>query len=224
MLKALTANRENLPGIALVEVVVVATVWLVMYRLGVDDTGVKVVVAGLTALVTSILYSDHIANGLDSLLYGPNYNPKVLTAESQRTKGHLRYLLLPNWKRMHEKRTAFGKGLHPPISEDGTDFLTHAREMLTPEDRKAVDSWLKISKALRSIVPFLAVTSAIELAVAFAWQPREKRPIDLLIAAGSLILMLAATHRYLGWRVRYLEELYERAHRANRLRPQAQHP
>ena len=97
--------------------------------------------------------------------------------------------------------------MRPPIPEDGEGFLDRARALLTPEDRKAVETWLGKSKALRSTVPLLAVLAAVEIAIAFAWQSGEQRSADLLIAAGAVILMLVV------WRVRYLEELYERAHR-----------
>lgn len=219
MLQVTTTKRENLPGIALVGSVVAATVWLVLYRLGLDDTGLKVVITGLIVLLTVLFYSDQVASGLDELLYGPNYNPQVLTAESRRAKGRWRYSFLPNWKRMHAKRTAFGAGLRPPIPEDGEGFLDRARGMLTPEDRRAVEKWLGNSKALRSIVPFLAVAAVAEIVIALAWQSGQQRSADLLIAAGALGLALMATHAYLRWRVRYLEELYERAHRASMPRP-----
>jgi len=114
---------------------------------------------------------------------------------------------------MHAKRTAFGAGLRPPIPEDGEGFLDRARALLTPEDRKAVEAWLGKSKALRSIVPLLAVVAVVEIVIAFAWQSGEQRSADLLIAAGAVVLMLMATRAYLVWRVRYLEELYDRAYR-----------
>jgi hypothetical protein len=211
-----TSKREILPGWALVSAVVAGTVWLGLYRLGIEGSGLKVVVAGFIALLTPLFYSDQVASGLDELLYAPNYNPKVLAAESQHTKKRWTYLFLPNWKRMHAKRTEFGAGLIPPIPEDGEGFLDKARDILTPEDRKAVEKWLGYSKALRSIVPLLVLAAGIEIVIALAWQPQEQRSVDLVIAAGELVLALAATRAYLAWRVRYLEELYERAHRTAR--------
>ena len=124
MLQVTTTKRENLPGIALVGSVVAATVWLVLYRLGLDDTGLKVVITGLIVLLTVLFYSDQVASGLDELLYGPNYNPQVLTAESRRAKGRWRYSFLPNWKRMHAKRTAFGQGCAPRFQKTAKAFST----------------------------------------------------------------------------------------------------
>jgi hypothetical protein len=208
------SKRENLPGLPLVGAVVAGTVWLVLYRLSIEDSGLKVVVAGFITLLTVLFYSDQVASGLDELLYAPNYNPKVLAAESRHTKRRWRYLFLPNWKRMHAKRTEFGAGLNPPIPEDGEGFLDKARDVLTPDDRKAIEKWLGYSKALRSIVPFLVLAAGTEIIIALAWQPQQQRSVDLAIAAGALVLALATARAYLAWRLRYLEELYERAHRA----------
>jgi hypothetical protein len=216
MQKIATAKRENLPGLTLVGAVVAGTVWLVHYHLGIEGSGLKVVVGGLIALLIALFYSDQVASNLDELLYAPNYHPKVLTAERQGTEKRWRYLFLPNWRRMHAKRTEFGAGLPCPIPEDGKGFFETARDMLLPEDRKAVEKWLGYSKALRSIVPFLVLAAAIEIIIALAWQPPQQRYVDLVIAAGELVLALAATRAYLAWRVRYLEELYERANRTAR--------
>jgi hypothetical protein len=68
------------------------------------------------------------------------------------------------------------------------------------------------------------MAAAVEVVIALAWQPPQQRSIDLVIAAGFVLLALAATWRCIAWRLRYLEELYDRAYLASDKRRQAPAP
>ena len=72
-------------------------------------------------------------------------------------------------------------------------------------------AWPFQGTALNRAIPVLA--AGVEIVIALAWQTQEQRSVDLVVAAGALILALWSMRGYLAWRIRYLEELYERAHR-----------